>query len=329
MGRGKPLTDFEKGQITAKNAQGLSNRQIAQDLGKSLDVVNRFVKDPSHYGTKNSPGRPSLLTIRDKRQILRKASNAVTTCTKIKSDLNLSVSNETVRRVIQKSNFIKYRKMKKAPKLTSIHRQKRLEFARKNARTDWTQIIFSDEKKFNCDGPDGYNSYWHDLRKDRLRFSRRNFKGGGCMVWAAISSDRRVKLFFCTKKMDGSEYRNVLRRGLLPFFRRNRNKNYQFMQDGAPCHRARQTMKWLEDHRIPVLTWPACSPDLNIIENVWAFMARKVYEGNKSYDNVDQLKKAIIDAWLAVDQNLLDNLYRSLDGRVYELTLKGGGHIKY
>ena len=140
MGRGKPLTDFEKGQIAAKNDQGLSNRQIARDLGRSLDAINRYIKDPLNHGTKKSLGRPSLLTVRDKRQILRKASNAVITCSKIKCDLNLSVSNETVRRVISKSKFIKYRKMKKAPMLTSVHRQKRLEFARKNIRTDWRQV---------------------------------------------------------------------------------------------------------------------------------------------------------------------------------------------
>ncbi|EFO99641.1 hypothetical protein CRE_24833 [Caenorhabditis remanei] len=329
MGRGKPLTDFEKGQIAAKNDQGLSNRQIARDLGRSLVAINRFIKDPLNHGTKKSPGRPSLLTVRDKRQILRKASNAVITCSKIKCDLNLSVSNETVRRVISKSKFIKYRKMKKAPMLTSVHRQKRLGIRSQNIRTDWRQIVFSDEKKFNCDGPDGYNSYWHDLRKEKLRFSRRNFKGGGCMVWAAISSAGRVKLCFVSKRMDGSEYRYVLRRSLLPFWRRNRHKNYQFMQDGAPCHRARKTIKWLEDRRIPVLTWPACSPDLNIIENVWGYMARKVYEGNKSYDNVGQLKKAIVKAWHAVYQNLLDNLFLSLDNRLYELTLNSGGHINY
>ncbi|UMM13991.1 hypothetical protein L5515_001994 [Caenorhabditis briggsae] len=54
--------------------------------------------------------------------------------------------------------------------------------------TDWDKIIFSDEKKFNLDGPDGFNSYWHDLKKDPLHFSKRNFGGGRLMVWGAFSS---------------------------------------------------------------------------------------------------------------------------------------------
>ncbi|CAI5438408.1 unnamed protein product [Caenorhabditis angaria] len=60
MPRGKPLSDFEKGQITAKKDQRLSNRQIARDLGRSPRVINNYVNDPRNYGTGKCPGRLSL-----------------------------------------------------------------------------------------------------------------------------------------------------------------------------------------------------------------------------------------------------------------------------
>uniref|UniRef100_A0A8R1DQH7 HTH_Tnp_Tc3_1 domain-containing protein n=1 Tax=Caenorhabditis japonica TaxID=281687 RepID=A0A8R1DQH7_CAEJA len=85
MGRGKPLTDYEQGLIDANSALVMSNRQIAVFIGRSLSVVNNYIKDPRHYGTKKPPGPPSLLSDRDKRNIVHKASNGIS----IESDPNI------------------------------------------------------------------------------------------------------------------------------------------------------------------------------------------------------------------------------------------------
>ena len=51
----------------------------------------------------------------------------------------------------------------------------------------WLQVTFSDEKKWNFDGPDGCRHYWHDLRKEKEIFSKRQFGGGTVMTWGYIS----------------------------------------------------------------------------------------------------------------------------------------------
>ena len=74
----------------------------------------------------------------------------------------------TVRRVLKDSKYLQYSKRKQAPDLMTAHKKERLKFGEKKIfwKSKWDEIIFSDEKKFNFDGPDGFQFYWNDLRKD-------------------------------------------------------------------------------------------------------------------------------------------------------------------
>ena len=51
-----------------------------------------------------------------------------------------------------------------------------------------------------------------------------------------------------------------------------------FQQDNAAIHNASIIMKY-SNKKIRLLDHPACSPDLNPIENLWGLIVAKVYEG--------------------------------------------------
>lgn len=75
--------------------------------------------------------------------------------------------------------------MKRKPMLSPSNIEGRKKFALDHIHwtKKWRKIIFSDEKKFNLDGPDGFAYYWHDLRTEEKIFSKRQSGGGSVMVW--------------------------------------------------------------------------------------------------------------------------------------------------
>ena len=70
--------------------------------------------------------------------------------------------------------------------------------------------MFSDEKKFNLDGPDGFAYYWHDLRKEQKYFSKRQQGGSGVTIWAAMSYYGLSSVAVIDGSMDSEKYIQVL-----------------------------------------------------------------------------------------------------------------------
>ena len=98
------------------------------------------------------------------------------------------------------------------------------------------KVIWSDEKKWNLDGPDSLNSYWHDLRKEPKFFSRRNFGGGTLMSWAAFSTYGKLQIAFPSSRMNSEEYQEVLDACLIPYLEEHDNISLVFQQDNASIH---------------------------------------------------------------------------------------------
>ena len=72
-------------------------------------------------------------------------------------------------------------KRKQKPRLLNRHKETRLTFAMRYQTCDekWDKDLFSDENKFNHDGPDGLQYYWHDPKIESDSFSARVSGGGG------------------------------------------------------------------------------------------------------------------------------------------------------
>lgn len=331
MPRGTQLTEFEKGMIEGLHQGKMSNREIADAIRRSLNVVNNYIKKKENYARNWCSGRKQLLTPREKRRIIRSCSNKKISIAQLKKDIGLRASNSTIWRFINSNQNICNKKKKRKPSLTKKHKTDRLNWARKfmSWTVEWNNIIFTDEKKFNLDGPDGYRCYWHDLRKEELIFSKRQCGGGSVMVWAGFGQHGKTGIAFLNKRMTSRDYCEMIGDYLVPIAKNIGGDNWIFQRDNAPIHGSKYTKKWFFDQKIKILDWPALSPDLNPQENLWGILSRQVYANGRQFNSVSDLKQAISKAWAEISEETLSNLIGSMPTRVFEVIRKNGASIDY
>lgn len=87
-------------------------------------------------------------------------------------------------------------------------------------------------------------------------------------------------------------------------------------------------MKYFKDKKISCLEWPVNSPDLNLIENLWAFVKPRL----RKIDCTTKIKliEAVIQIWFW-DQQIIESCKKldSMLKRVQEVIKTKGGHISY
>lgn len=138
------------------------------------------------------------------------------------------------------------------------------------------------------------------------------------MIWGAFSAQGTAQLCFCAPRTNAEMYTDMLGDALVPYLEDN-------MGGDASIDAARHTQEWLAVRGIPVLEWPACSPDLNPIENLWAILARRVYRkpsGKRVFMDFNALKAKIVQEWANLDIELLSTLHRPMPNRIFEAIKK-------
>ena len=89
------------------------------------------------------------------------------------------------------------------------------------------------------------------------------------MLWGAFSANGKLDLAFIEGLQDSTKYQKTLENNFLPKWSSWVSKEFIFQQHNATIHTSCSTKTCLARNNINVLDWPACSPDINLIENLW------------------------------------------------------------
>ena len=150
------------------------------------------------------------------------------------------------------------------------------------------------------------------------------------MVWGCVGPNGVGRLVVCEQCLDSNYYIEILKKNLkatVGMIHGHPSHPFIFQQDNAPCHSLQKTIKYLNDENILLLPWPAQSPDINIIENLWQFMKNALRHDPPR--TKDQLIKKLFQIWYAIPRSVINKLYNSLPHRMKAITKCKGYPTKY
>jgi transposase len=331
------INKLTRGRMVRMHAAGKSESEIARALGCDRKTVCRWVHrfaSTASLDDAHRAGRP----VKQTREMLKKVEAALrgkkaTSVRKVAARLNskgIEVSRMTVQRAAHALNLRPYARPRK-PALSVDKRAARRRFARTQLTRDWTAVVAADEATFYLyDTPNRRHDLVWAKRGDAIPAFLRGKSSVKINVFGAICAGGKVVLHLFESRLTADSYVGILRDNLLPAATcAYSNNDWAYLHDRSPQHTSKAAQAWLDEHVPEHLTavWPPSSPDLNVMENLWALLRTAAHRDNPT--TKEQLVSAMRAGWRRITNATVTNLFNSMPERLNAVRRAKGGNTRY
>lgn len=331
----------QKTRILYLSGQGLSARQIADDVGCSHSTVVRCMQRFRATGSLAvlpRTGRPRATTaVQDEAILQESLARPDLSVPQLTSSLEIPASSRTVnRRLHQAGQCVRTARERDVALSKPALQEKRLVWAETTAR-EWDgwfdSTVFIDEAVFESSTRHRKRSWMPRASRGRLPNWVMRSGRKSVAVFGGLCGDQLLPLYVCSGKFTADQFRDVLSELYWPVLQEMfTDRPFRLQLDNAPTHRGQAVAEWLCEHpslQESMMFQPPYSPDLNPIEHVWARMKKKLK--GRILKSDAEITSAVIAAWEEVgrEKAFLRSLTGSMPRRINSVIAASGGPTKY
>lgn len=334
----KQLTPEQLADILCLKERGIPIKQLAIRFGVARSTLYRRISkfdNEGVLGRRKTKGRKLKIDSSKLEQLERYVRNfPFSTIQNMREMVELKVDPRTISKYCKKFGLTRFKSPRKFA-IKPIDTAKRLIYARQ--RRLWTANYWKDNYVFT-DESGIANSELYEVgvwRPSGQRFNQtyiynqpnKNFRYN---YFSYVSKHGTGNLFLYDK-MDSQTYCQAIEMMMQDLLEKFDHDNFRIIHDNARFSTSEYTKTYLAERQYDryFVKIPPYSPDMNIIENLWAILKFRVNRHMFKFGQIrdkDRFVRLLKNIWAGIGPVIVNNLYKSLPKRM-DLIIKTCGNL--